>query len=70
MPTNAVRFHRVIRATPDRIYRAFTNPDAWSKWLPPHGFFAKVHAMDAKVGGRYRMSFTNLTTGHSHSFGG
>lgn len=70
MPTHTVQLHRVIRSTPDRIFRAFLTPDAWAKWLPPHGFFAKVHAMDAKVGGRYRMSFTNLTTGHSHAFGG
>lgn len=70
MPTNTVRLHRVLRATPERIYRAFLNPDALAKWLPPHGFTGKVHHMDAKVGGTYKMSFTNFTTGHSHSFGG
>ncbi len=70
MSTNAVRLHRVLRAPPERVYRAFTDRDAWAKWLPPHGFVAKVHAMEPKVGGTYRMSFTNFTTGHSHSFGG
>lgn len=70
MPTNAVHLHRVIRATPERIYRAFIDADAITKWLPPHGFTAKLHHMDARVGGSYRMSFTNFTTGHSHSFGG
>lgn len=68
--TNTVRLHRVIRATPERIYRAFLDADAWAKWLPPHGFVGKVHQMDAKVGGSYRMSFTNFTNGQSHSFGG
>ena len=70
MPTNAVRLHRVLRATTDRIYRAFLDADAMAKWLPPNGFTAKVHQMEARVGGAYRMSFTNFTTGHSHSFGG
>lgn len=70
MPTNAVRFHRVLRATPEKVYRAFLDPDAMAKWLPPHGFTGKVHHLDAKVGGTYRMSFTNFTTGDSHSFGG
>jgi uncharacterized protein YndB with AHSA1/START domain len=70
MTTNAVRLHRVIRATPERIYRAFLDADALAKWLPPHGFTGKVHEMDARVGGSYRMSFTNFTSGHSHSFGG
>ena len=70
MSTNTVRLHRVIRATPDHIYRAFLDADAMAKWLPPNGFTGKVHHMDAKVGGTYRMSFTNFTTGHSHSFGG
>ena len=70
MPTNTVRFHRVLRAPPERIYRAFLNGDAMSKWLPPNGFTGKVHAMDAKVGGAWRMSFTNFTTDQSHSFGG
>jgi uncharacterized protein YndB with AHSA1/START domain len=68
--TNTVRLHRVLRSTPERVYRAFLHPDAWAKWLPPHGFHAKVHAMEPKVGGKYRMSFTNLTTGHTHAFGG
>src|SRR5947208_15287062 len=70
MPTNTVRFHRVLRATPERIYRAFLNADALAKWLPPNGFTARVHSMDAKVGGAYKMSFTNFSTGKSHSFGG
>ena len=70
MSTNTVRLHRVFRAPSERIYRAFLDPDAMAKWLPPHGFTGKVHQMDAKVGGTYKMSFTNLTTGHSHSFGG
>ena len=67
---NTVQLHRVIRAPAERIYRAFLTADAWVKWLPPHGFTGTVHELDAKVGGRYRMSFTNFTTGHSHSFGG
>jgi uncharacterized protein YndB with AHSA1/START domain len=70
MPTNTVRLHRVIRSTPERIYRAFLDPDAMVKWLPPNGFTGKVHHLDAKVGGTYKMSFTNFSTGHSHSFGG
>jgi uncharacterized protein YndB with AHSA1/START domain len=70
MPTGTVRLHRVLRAPPERIYRAFLDADALSKWLPPNGFTGKVHEMDAKVGGAYRMSFTNLSSGHSHSFGG
>lgn len=70
MTTNTVKFHRVLRATPEKIYRAFTDADAWTRWLPPNGFTAKVHQMDAKVGGTYKMSFTNFTTSHSHSFGG
>jgi len=68
--TNTVRLHRVLRATPERVYRAFIDPDAMAKWLPPNGFTGKVHEMDAKVGGSYKMSFTNFTTGSSHSFGG
>jgi uncharacterized protein YndB with AHSA1/START domain len=68
--TNTVRLHRVLRATPERVYRAFLDPDAMAKWLPPHGFTGKVHQMDAQVGGGYRMSFTNFGTGKSHSFGG
>jgi len=70
MSTNIVRLHRVLRATPERIYRAFLDADAMAKWLPPNGFTGKVHHMDAKVGGTYKMSFTNFSTGHSHSFGG
>ena len=68
--TGTVRLHRVLRAPAERIYRAFLDPDAMAKWLPPHGFTGKVHQMDAKVGGSYRMSFTNFATGKSHSFGG
>ena len=68
--TNTVRFHRVLKAPADRIYRAFLDPDAMVKWLPPHGFTGKVHEMDARVGGGHRMSFTNFNTGSSHSFGG
>jgi len=68
--TGTVRLHRVLRAPAERIYRAFLDPDAMAKWLPPHGFTGKVHDMDARVGGGYRMSFTNLGTGSSHSFGG
>jgi uncharacterized protein YndB with AHSA1/START domain len=70
MSTNSVKLHRVIRATQERIYRAFLDADAMAKWLPPNGFTGKVHHMDAKVGGSYKMSFTNFTTGHGHSFGG
>lgn len=68
--TNTVRFHRVLRASPERVYRAFLDPDAIVKWLPPHGFAGKVHQMDPRVGGGYRMSFTNFGTGKSHGFGG
>jgi uncharacterized protein YndB with AHSA1/START domain len=68
--TNSVRLHRVLRATPERIYRAFLDADAMAKWLPPNGFTGKVHHMDAKVGGTYQMSFTNFSTGKGHSFGG
>jgi len=70
MPTGTVRLHRVLRTTPEKLYRAFLDPDAMAKWLPPNGFTGKVHHIDAKVGGTYRMSFTNFATGHSHSFGG
>lgn len=67
---NTIGLHRVLRATPERVYRAFLDPDAKAKWLPPHGFTGKVHEMDARVGGTYKMSFTNFTTGKTHSFGG
>ncbi|MDX2000190.1 MAG: SRPBCC family protein [Thermoanaerobaculia bacterium] len=67
---HTVRLHRVLRASPERVYRAFLDPDAMVKWLPPHGFTGKVHHLDARVGGSYRMSFTNFSTGKSHSFGG
>jgi uncharacterized protein YndB with AHSA1/START domain len=70
MGTNTIRLHRVFRATPERIYRAFLDADAMVKWLPPNGFTGKVHHMDAKVGGTFKMSFTNFTSGKSHSFGG
>ena len=70
MPTNTIRLHRVLRATPERVYRAFLDPDAMVKWLPPNGFTGKVHHLDARVGGSYKMSFTNFTSGHGHSFGG
>jgi uncharacterized protein YndB with AHSA1/START domain len=68
--SNTVRLHRVLRAPADRVYRAFLDPDAMTKWLPPHGFVGKVHEMNARVGGGYRMSFTNFGTGKTHSFGG
>lgn len=68
--TNTIRLHRVLRAPVERVYRAFLDADAMVKWLPPNGFTGKVHSMDAKVGGAYKMSFTNFTTGKSHSFGG
>ena len=67
---NTVRFHRVLRTTPERVYRAFLDGEAMAKWLPPHGFTGKVHHLEAKVGGTYKMSFTNFTNGQSHSFGG
>ncbi|MET0986898.1 MAG: SRPBCC family protein [Steroidobacteraceae bacterium] len=70
MTTNTVRLHRVLSAKPERVYRAFLDGDAMAKWLPPHGFTGKVHQLEAKVGGSYKMSFTNFSTGHSHSFGG
>ena len=70
MSTNLVRLHRVLRAPPERIYRAFLDADAMAKWLPPNGFTNQVHQLDAKVGGAYRMSFINFTNGRSHSFGG
>ena len=67
---NTVKFHRVLKAPPERVYKAFLDADAMAKWLPPHGFTCKVHHMDPKVGGTYKMSFTNFSTGKSHSFGG
>ncbi|MCR6479824.1 SRPBCC family protein [Variovorax sp. ZS18.2.2] len=70
MSTNTVRLHRVLAAKPEKVYRAFLDADAKARWLPPNGFTGKVHEMEAKVGGKYRMSFTNFTTGKSHSFGG
>ncbi len=70
MAGNTVRLHRVLRAPRERIYKAFLDPEAMAKWLPPNGFTGKVHQIDAKVGGTYRMSFTNFSTGSSHSFGG
>ncbi len=68
--TNTIRLHRVLRTTPAKVYKAFLDPDAMAKWLPPNGFTGKVHKMEAKVGGEHKMSFTNFTTGNSHSFGG
>lgn len=70
MATGTIRLHRVLRTSPDRIYRAFLDADAMAKWLPPYGYTCKVHHMDTKVGGTFRMSFTNFSTGHSQSFGG
>jgi uncharacterized protein YndB with AHSA1/START domain len=70
MSTGTVRLHRVLRAKPERVYRAFLDADAMAKWIPPHGFTCKVHHMDARVGGTYKMSFTNFGTGRGHSFGG
>ena len=67
---NTIRLHRVIRTTPEKLYRAFLDPDALAKWLPPHGFTCKVHQLEARVGGGHKASFTNFTTGQSHSFGG
>ncbi|MFL6572894.1 MAG: SRPBCC domain-containing protein, partial [Burkholderiales bacterium] len=70
MSGNTIRLHRVLRGTPERVYRAFLDPDAMAKWLPPHGFTGSVHRLEAKVGGEHRMSFTNFSSGKSHSFGG
>lgn len=70
MSTGTVWLHRVVRATPERVYRAFLEPDALAKWLPPYGFTCKVHRLDAKVGGTFKMSFTNFGAGQGHSFGG
>ena len=67
---NTIRLHRVLRTTPEKLYKAFIDPDAMAKWLPPDGFTGRVQQMDARVGGTYKMSFTNFTTGQSHSFGG
>ena len=67
---NTIRFHRVLRASPEKVYRAFLEADAKARWLPPNGFTCKVHHLDARVGGSYKMSFTNFTTGQSHAFGG
>src|SRR3982750_4043060 len=68
--TNTIRLHRVLKAKPERVYRAFLDADAMVKWLPPHGFTGKVHHLDARVGGTYKMSFTNFSSGNGHSFGG
>jgi len=70
MSENTVRLHRLLRTRPEKLYRAFLDPEAMAKWLPPYGFTCKVHHLDAKVGGTYKMSFTNFTTGNCHSFGG
>ncbi len=70
MPTNTVRLHRVLRAPPERVYRAFLDADAMAKWLPPNGFTGKVHHLDGRVGGTYKMSFTSFSSGQSHAFGG
>ncbi|MES2784001.1 MAG: SRPBCC family protein [Pseudomonadota bacterium] len=70
MSTGTVKFHRVLRAPPERVYRAFIDADAKAKWLPPYGFTCKVHHFEPRVGGSYKMTFTNFTTGHGHSFGG
>lgn len=70
MSTHTIRLHRVLRTTPEKLFRAFTTADALCRWLPPFGFLAQVHQLDAKVGGTFKMSFINFTTGHAHSFGG
>lgn len=70
MGAHTIRLHRVLRATPEKVYRAFVTPEALARWIPPHGFTCAVHSMDARIGGTFRMSFTNFTTGQSHSFGG
>ena len=70
MSTHTIRLHRVVRSTPEKLYRAFLDADALSKWIPPYGFTCKVHHMDAKVGGTFKMSFANFTSGNRHSFGG
>ncbi len=70
MSSNSIALHRVLKATPEKVFRAFTNPGAMASWIPPYGFVCAVHAMDVRVGGGFKMSFTNFTTGNSHSFGG
>ena len=70
MTTHTIKLHRVLRTSPERVYKAFLDPDAMVKWIPPNGFTGKIHQMDVRVGGSYKMSFTNFTTGKSHSFGG
>ena len=70
MANNKVTLHRVFTASPEKVFKAFTNPDAMASWIPPYGFLCKVHSMDFKVGGQYKMSFTNFSTGNGHSFGG
>ena len=70
MPTGTVRFHRILKTKPEKVYRGFLEPAAMAKWLPPHGFTCTVHHMDAKVGGTFKMSFSNFSTGNGHSFGG
>ena len=70
MSSHTIRLHRVVRSTPEKVYRAFLHADAMSKWLPPHGFTAKMHQFEGKVGGTFKMSFTNFTTGQTHAFGG
>jgi len=70
MPGHTINLHRVLKAPPERVYRAFLDPDAMARWSPPHGFLGKVHDIDARVGGAYRMSFTNFSTGSTHTFGG
>lgn len=70
MPSHTIRLHRVLRASPEKVYRAFLDPDAMAKWLPPHGFTGRVHHAHVRVGGTFKMSFTNFTTGKSHTFGG
>jgi uncharacterized protein YndB with AHSA1/START domain len=70
MTTQTVKLQRILRSTPEQVYRAFLNPEAWAKWLPPHGFTGQVYELQPQVGGRYRMSFTHLATGYRHSFGG
>ncbi|MDP9897831.1 SRPBCC family protein [Variovorax ginsengisoli] len=70
MPTGTVRLHRILKAPPDKVYRAFIDPDAMARWLPPHGFLCKVHHFEPRVGGTFRMSFLNFSSGNAHAFGG